>query len=64
MYSLLHRDSTTCFGLFFWPSSGRYRINFFKQLYLIYLGICKVFRVRDLACCVGVVVWVHEKSIF
>ena len=64
MYSLLHRDSTTCFGLFLWPSSGKYRINFFKQLYLIYLGICKVFRVRDLTCCVGVVVWVQEKSIF
>jgi len=63
MYSLLHRDSK-CFGLFLWPSSVRYRINVFKQLYSIYLGICKVFRVRDLACCVGVVVWVHEKSIF
>ena len=33
-----------------------YWINFCKQLYLIYMGVCEVFRVRDLACCVGVVV--------
>jgi len=42
-------------------------MNFCKQLYLIYIyiymGVCEVFRVRDIACCVGVVVWVHENSI-
>ena len=61
---LLHRGSTTCFGLFLWPSSGRYWINFLKQLYLIYMGVCEVFGVWDLACCVGVVVWVHENCMF
>jgi len=39
-------------------------INFCKLLYLIYMGVCEVFRVRDLACCVGVVVWVHENCMF
>ena len=39
-------------------------INFCKLLYLSYMGVCELFRVRDLACCVEVVVWAHENCVF
>jgi len=54
------------FYYMFWPFFfGRLQvgINFCKLLYLSYMGVCEVFRVRDLACCVGVVVWVHESCV-
>ena len=53
MYNLLHKESTTCFGLFLGHLQVGIELNFSKQLYLNYLGIYKVFRERDLAYCVG-----------
>jgi len=39
MYNLLHKESTTCFGLLFGHLQVDIELNFSKQLYLNYLGI-------------------------
>jgi len=64
MYNLLHKELLHVSAFFFGHLQVGIELNFSKRLYLNYLGIYKVFRERHLACCVGVVVWVHENSIF